>query len=128
CGNRGCLETYVDLGAIQQEYNEMIASEGGVNGAITDIIQAIRMGNDKARKLVFRAAEMLGQAILNCILLIDPEEVIIGGRWVEAGEEFLTTVRKVISDYFPLNSSFIPKVSFSNLYPHAGVMGAIGLI
>lgn len=121
CGNRGCLEAYVGLRQVQQEYRMLTSSS-------RKVLEAYHDGDPVAMELVRRAAEMLGRSILHCAYYVNPDQVIVGGKWLEAGDEFLAILRQTVREGFALDSSMVPDVSYSSLYPHTEVLAAVGLI
>jgi len=121
CGNQGCLEAYVGLRQVQEEYKMLTSSSKRV-------LEAYHDGDPVAASLVRRAAEMLGWSVLHCAYYVNPDQVIIGGKWLEAGDEFLDVLRQTVEEGFALDFSMRPKISYSSLYPHTEVLAAVGLI
>ncbi|HHY09682.1 MAG TPA: ROK family protein [Firmicutes bacterium] len=121
CGKRGCFETYVSLGRLQQDYEEL-------SGRSSYLIEAYKSGDKIAVKLVVEAARKLAKVILASMYLVNPEKIIIGGLWLEAGDEFLELVRNTVKAEFSLAEGLIPKIAYSSLHPRAGVLGAVGLV
>ncbi|HOK71836.1 MAG TPA: hypothetical protein PLM83_10320, partial [Bacillota bacterium] len=66
--------------------------------------------------------------VLHCAYYVNPDQVIIGGKWLEAGDEFLDVLRQTVEEGFALDFSMRPKISYSSLYPHTEVLAAVGLI
>lgn len=121
CGNFGCLETYVSLERLQQDYREL-------SGNSTKVIEAYKSGDHIAIELVVEAAHKIATVILAITYLVNPEKVILGGLWLEAGDEFLNLIRAKVKQDFALDEKHIPQIVYSRLHPHAGVMGAVGLV
>ncbi len=76
CGNRGCLERLASVAAIEAEYGESKTFE--------EIVALAESGDQRALKLLKRAAEYIAQAIANIINLMDVEMLIINGDIVIA--------------------------------------------
>lgn len=121
CGNFGCLETYVSLQRLEQEYGEL-------SGKSLKLIDAFKMGDPLARTFVVEAAEKVASVICSIAYLINPEKIIIGGLWIEAGETFLRLITEKVKHDFALEDRHIPQIVYSKLHPHAGVLGAVGLV
>lgn len=123
CGNSGCFETYVSLERLEKEYAEL--STGTMN---MKLIDAYKAGDELAKQFVVEAAEKVSTVIRSIIYLVNPGRIIIGGLWIEAGDTFLDLVLEQVNAQFSLGERHIPEFAYSKLHPHAGVLGAVGLV
>lgn len=121
CGNSGCFETYVSLERLEKEFAEL--STGTMK-----LIEAYKAGDELAQQFVIQAAQKMATVIRSIIYLVNPGRIIIGGLWIEAGEEFLNLVLQQVKEHFSLGERHIPQFAYSKLHPHAGVLGAVGLV
>ncbi|GLX70969.1 ROK family transcriptional regulator [Paenibacillus glycanilyticus] len=93
CGNRGCLELYCSTSALLQTLNKEHASLKSVWKAIHeeetgDAVEAVR-----------QAAWFLGFGLVNIINTFNPDRIILGDEFAEAGALLHDTVRSVINEY-----------------------------
>lgn len=127
CGNRGCLERMVGESFLTER-----ASECGVTGIVlggprllfSDISQAARDGNEKARELIRRLAEDMAYGLSNLITMFNPALIVIGGTGVKLGECFLSDIRtKLAKVGF---QEFVSRVQlrYAHLGPDAELQGA----
>ena len=77
---------------------------------------------------MIEAAQKMATVIRSIIYLVNPGRIIIGGLWIEAGEIFLNLVLQQVQAHFSLGARHIPQFAYSKLHPHAGVLGAVGLV
>jgi predicted NBD/HSP70 family sugar kinase len=133
--NKGFLEKYASvegmkksaIRTINQEKESLINNLAGDNSenieAIDIFLAAIR--EDKlAKTIINNAVDLLSIAILNLILIIDPQLVVIGGdicRLPESQKLFLEPIIQKIKNAFPFK---LPELRFSLAGKDAGVLGA----
>ncbi len=101
CGKKGCLETYVSDPALLR-----LASEAAARGELPEKVSTIEefnslaeSGDNTARSIIAQAGVVLGYGIANLINIFNPQEVIISGEGVRAGEIMFTPMRETISQY-----------------------------
>lgn len=94
CGQRGCAEALVSRSAIAKELAGLAAAGKApviLKLAGTDlkkiksgvILKAIRQGDENAERVVRRAAKKMGRTMANCVNMLNPDLVILGGGLVE---------------------------------------------
>ncbi len=92
CGGRGCLERLIGEPFLYER-----AQECGWHCPTTvtfqDVGEALAQGALEAQKVALALAEDLAFGLGNMIMLCHPELVVIGGRGVALGEEFLGMVK-----------------------------------
>lgn len=101
CGKKGCLETYVSDPALLR-----LASEAVARGELAEEVCTIEELNSLAesgdkivQSIVAQAGVVLGYGIANLINIFNPQEVIISGEGVRAGEIMFAPMRETISQY-----------------------------
>jgi len=139
CGNRGCLEAIASRSAVERDIRQAV--KDGKKTALTDILggdlrvirsgslkEALARGDKLVRKIVGRAAEVLGYACLTVRHLVDPEVIVLGGGVIEACSDFVfPIVREVVaSDRLP-GARKGGEVLLSALGDDAVVLGAVAL-
>ena len=76
CGQRGCTETYASAAALSRRYS---AASGISDVPAKDVISRATAGDRLADEIFQDAITALGRALVNYILLMDPELILIGG-------------------------------------------------
>jgi len=99
CGKRGCIETYISDPALLR-----LAAEAFSRGEIPDetktveeLVMIAEAGNSAALAIFAQAGEKLGYGIANLINILSPEEIIISGEGVRAGELLFASMRASIN-------------------------------
>lgn len=101
CGKKGCLETYVSDPALLR-----LASEAASRGelpeepkTVDDLITFAESGVSIAQSIIAQAGVTLGYGIANLINIFNPQEVIISGEGVRAGEIMFEPMRATIAQH-----------------------------
>lgn len=112
CGSRGCFENMVSEERILKSMRDCPEMKKGSvlenmeNIRLKDILQAANEGDGYAQKITDQAAWYFAMAFRNVILTVDPEVIIIQGRYSAGGTYFL----KKIKEYL-YNQAYFPKTS-----------------
>lgn len=88
CGNRGCLETYVSDRALLREAIEAV-DRGELPETVQSLdalLQQAQEGQPFARAIYAQAGQVLGRGIANLINILSPQQIILSGEGVRAGE------------------------------------------
>lgn len=108
CGNRGCVEAYASIGAVQRFVRESLASASSplIGALATDsageipiegIAAAARQGDRLAQAALERAATALGLGVANAIQILNPSLVVFTDRLARlAGERLLHTAVRIV--------------------------------
>jgi len=138
CGERGHAEALASRSAIERRIMEARAAEAGsaeddrvaADGQeqITsgDLLAALDAGDQIVIEAVAQAQHYLGLMVANCVNIIDPEVVIIGGGVLEKlGDAYLEPVRAVAQQHY-INKDNIDSVRIvrAELGDYSGVIGA----
>lgn len=113
--------------AIAKRLLELSDNEAG-NISLRYIFQAAKENDILASELVGRAARQLGIKIAYLVNLLNPEAVIIGGGFEEAGEGFLNIVRSTVQDWAFEEMSSSARIVYSTLGENAVSLGAASLV
>ena len=94
CGNRGCLEHYVNTDEILDRAGRAL-SDGETDGPVTleSIGKAYESGNAAVIRVVDDIAEKLFRGIYSAICLTGIKRIVIGGGIEQLGDGFLKKVR-----------------------------------
>ncbi len=75
CGNRGCVETFVSGGGLENRYAEKF----GVRRSLKDIERDYFAGEPGAVQFMAQFFDRFGRSLANLIDILDPDIVVIGG-------------------------------------------------
>ena len=118
-GSRGCLETLAGLKGAAARWPG--ARAGLREDWITALFEASAGGDRKARSAIDDTAALLGIAVANLTLVIDPSLVVLGGALFDQGGEFVSEVRKVTAKIVPSP----PEIVVSALGSEASLWGSL---
>lgn len=136
CGNRGCLEAYAGAIGLRRRAGEIAAAGGsaafralaaaGEEALDLEAAAALARGGDATARAFFAAAgRWLGLAAANCVNLLDPGLVIIGGGIAQAGELILESCRQEVRRRVLAEQSRGLPVVVAQLGPLAAAIGAV---
>lgn len=110
CGSRGCIEAYASGMALQKEakrlHDEDLLMVEGMDMKLTEpitaahLINAARLGNNKAEAVLNKASTALGVGIINILHMVDPSLVILSGilaPYYQAPVQHIISERALIS-------------------------------
>jgi len=92
CGNEGCLEAVASGPKIAQALRDQDI-EAHSN---TDVVDLVAAGNIQAIHAVRQAGRDLGEVLAASVSLLNPSQIVIGGRISAAGEHLLAGIREVV--------------------------------
>jgi predicted NBD/HSP70 family sugar kinase len=101
CGKKGCIETYVSDPGLLRQASESFA-QGALSKNVENVDELIALadeGDSVAQGIFTQAGDKLGQGIANMINLLSPEEIIISGEGVRAGEHLFAPMRETIANH-----------------------------
>jgi glucokinase len=90
----------------------------------TDMIDAARAGDESAARMVEIWGQRIGIGVANAINTFDPEEVVIAGDPVRAGDALLEAVRRVALQYVGPALGARTRIRLARHGARAGVLGA----
>lgn len=138
CGSRGCLEIYAGGPAITGQgvrlllagqttclYDLVEGRPERVNPAV--MAQAAAAGDERVKAVLVQAAEHLGIAVANAILMVHPHLVVLGGSVAEIGPLLFDTVRATVAWRVGMFSAADIAILPSQLGNRAGLWGGIAL-
>lgn len=96
CGLRGCLEAHISVPALlEQAKRSMNLGEIG----FAALAARARAGDQACRKVLGGAGEKLARAVGIVVNLLNPERLILGGHFLDAGNAFLDPLRRLLPRY-----------------------------
>jgi glucokinase len=107
CGGRGCLEAHLAPARLAAQWRgassaelDNIAPRGEMaDDDFAQMLTAAQQGDTKAREVLANAARALAVGLGNAVSLLNPERIILGGRFVAAGESLLSLLRQALPQY-----------------------------
>ena len=119
CGQRGCTETYASAAAVSRRYS---AASGVADVPATDVISRAAAGDPIADGIFTDAITALGRALVNYVLLMDPELILIGGGMAASGAELLRPLTREVKAGLAWRPA--PTISKGSFAGDAGRRGA----
>ncbi len=136
CGNRGCLEAVASRTAITRDIRKAIKRgyRGSVSKALSagtdqlsgkDLKAAYDGGDELVKRVIHRAAKLIGIGIGSLLNILGLEMVVLGGGVVEAfGDDFVDRIERAARDIaFEINSENV-NITRAALGDDAGVIGS----
>jgi len=107
CGNRGCLENYVNwpaiyskvLSSIEQGKHTMMLElvKGDINKITPSIFRSALKKNDQlAKEIITDTAAYLATGIVNLVNLLNPDIIILGGKVAYDNHFLISQVKKLV--------------------------------
>ncbi len=136
CGRRGCWETYASATGLIASTLEAMALEHTsalwqiVGGDLNKVdgrtaFQGMRAGDATAKAVVDRYVEYLSCGLTNCINILQPDIVCIGGGISNEGETLFAPVRELVRRHvYSKYSSKQAEICRARLGNDAGIVGA----
>jgi glucokinase len=93
CGQRGCTETYASAASLSRRYS---AASGISDVSAKDVIRRAAAGDPVANEVFQEAIAALGRALVNYVLLMDPELILIGGGMAASGSALLDPLSREV--------------------------------
>jgi predicted NBD/HSP70 family sugar kinase len=98
------------------------------NVDLRSVFMASRAEDEVASKVLDTAAQRLGIKIAYLVNLLNPQMVVIGGGFEEAGEGFLNKVNSTVRDWAFREATEDLKIIYSQLRENAVALGAASLV
>ena len=118
CGQRGCVETYISGGGLQNRYAEQF----GGKKSFKEIAEAYHAGDMQAVAFIKIFFRNFGRALANLIDVLDPDVIVLGGGVSKFDALYMEGVAEVTK--FVFNDSLETPVVKHQLGDSAGVIGA----
>ncbi len=116
---RGLAQTYVKLGGDKRIGGEMPDGR--------EIARLAAEGDEIAKKAFEMAGRYLGQVIAACVMLLNPERVVIGGGVAMSFELFKESLMEVVKTEAKSLRGYFPKIQVTALGYDSGLLGAAAI-
>ncbi len=92
-----------------------------------ELFMAIESGDRFVLRTLREAASVIGRAVAQMSLVIDPEQIIVSGPLASVDQAFVAPLRDAVEDSLARHDSRVPTVLASQLGSLAGALGAATL-
>jgi glucokinase len=120
CGGHGHLESYASGTAADRVAREVF----GPGSNARDLVVRARAGEAEAVAALAKIGRMLGAGIASLVNVFEPELVVIGGGFGDAGELLLGPAREALADEGLTPARDTVRIVEAELGADAGVIGA----
>ena len=107
CGNRGCLENYINWSAVYSKVLAYVArgastmmlelAKGDIKQVTPAIFREALEKNDKlAKEITSETAEYLATGIINLVNMLNPDVIILGGKLAYNNHFLISEVKKLV--------------------------------
>ena len=118
CGHRGCVESYISGGGLQNRYAEQF----GVEKSFRDIEKDYLAGDSQVAGFIQAFFRHFGRAIANLIDVLDPDVVVLGGGVSKFEPLYTEGIAEVAR--FVFNDTLETPIVKHQVGDSAGVIGA----
>jgi predicted NBD/HSP70 family sugar kinase len=112
CGNRGCLESYATGSAAADE------------AKAPSFDALLKRGDEASTRILRRVGGALGAGLATALNLFNPELLVLNGRFFEAGDLVLESLRDALKEHAIPSSLRGLRIERSVLGPSAPALGA----
>ncbi|HTJ37633.1 MAG TPA: ROK family transcriptional regulator [Dactylosporangium sp.] len=124
CGKRGCLETVASVPAVLAG----CARRGLALATLEELEAALRHHNPIAAAVLDEAAAAVGRVVGAAALVLNPAQIVIGGRLPRSAPELVRRVDEVLAGELCPIGSARPAIRAARLGDDDGALGAIAAL
>lgn len=138
CGRRGCLETITSATGIARQAMENIAKDPDsglaeyyrMNGGVTAkvVFSRAAQGDANCQEIVEHTTDVLGKALANLAIIVNPSCMVIGGGVSKSRDQLLQPLKHAFSKYALPRVSEVCEIKLAQLGNDAGLIGAASLV
>lgn len=118
CGHRGCVETFISGGGLENRYQEKF----GVRRPLKEVERDYFVGEPGAVAFMNEFFDRFGRALANLIDILDPDLIVLGGGVSNFSAVYTEGIARV--RYYALTDSLETPIVKHQLGDSAGVLGA----
>ena len=135
CGKKGCIEQYASARGIARKARKVLAAEKDKVStlhkihAVTSkhVFDEAKEGDKLALSLVDWTGQMLGKALSQITVVVDPEVIVIGGGVSKAGKMLIDAIEKYYRKY-AFYACKDTEIRLARLGNDAGIYGAARMV
>lgn len=105
-GSRGCLETLAGQKALAGRWPG--ARKAAPELWLPDLFAAAERGRREARQAVVETARLVGIALANLSLVLDPSLIVLGGSLAAHGPGLVRQIRRIVEKRVPTPARVVP--------------------
>ena len=102
---RGCLEALAGLQSLAARWPR--SRRGDPEDWVAELVEAARRGDRRARKVLEQEARLIGIALSNLSLVLDPSLIVLGGALLTHAEPLVERVRQIVSRILPAPAEIV---------------------
>lgn len=134
CGQYGCLEQYTSATGIVRMAKRKLAKSDDATTlrnfeplTAKDIFDEAKAGDEVAKELVDDLGKILGSALSNMAVVVNPEVIVIGGGVSKAGAILIDTVKEHFKEsaFYALKDTRFELATLGN---DAGIYGCMAMV
>ncbi len=118
-GMRGCLETMAGLDGLATLWEHPARGDG--SRWVAELFTAAESGDRRAGTTVEQAATLIGMAIANLSIVLDPSLIVLGGALIAQGKPLVHELRRIVGRIIPTP----PRLVVSQLHEEAPLWGSL---
>ncbi len=107
CGGHGCLEAHLAparlaalwRGTSPDEVDKIAPRCETTNDDFALMLAAAQHGDAQAREVLKNAARALAKGLGNAVSLLNPERIVLGGRFVAAGDSLVALLQQALPEF-----------------------------
>ncbi|MCD6162516.1 MAG: ROK family protein [candidate division Zixibacteria bacterium] len=127
CGRRGCLEAYASVPNMMKRFRYWSKKHGGKalqKVSPAEMYGLFKKGDKAAKYTIEENADYLGAGLGSLVNVLNPQAIVIGGGFADAGREYISLIQEAIKrNAFKAAVSNL-KVLKARLSNNAGFIGA----
>ena len=120
-------EAYTNCGGWETEAAGPAAARRAGMRSAEEVIAAARAGDGRALDVLLRTADYLALGVANLISVLNPEMVVLGGGFLQAGDLILDRIRTNALRWTQPVAALSTKIERTSLGEDAGLLGAARL-
>jgi predicted NBD/HSP70 family sugar kinase len=119
CSNRGCLESYVGMGAVLRRAG---------TASVEDLVDALERSESRAHAVIADAGARIGLVLANACNILDLSSIVLGGALSEAGDYLVRAVRQTIVRHVNARTAENLQIQVAELGSLDGALGSVALV
>ena len=134
CGQYGCLEQYASATGIVRMAKRKLAKSDDETTlrsfdplTAKDIFDEAKAGDEVAKELVDELGEILGSALSNLVVVVNPEVIVIGGGVSKAGAILIDAIQEHFKESV-FHAARDTRFELATLGNDAGIYGCMAMI